>query len=115
MRYGYSKYGNVKVNTPDGTFDSKLEYNRFCQLKWLEKAGLIKDLKTQVKFVLIDKSVHGREISYIADFTYKKGDKLIVEDTKSNATKTRLYTLKKRLMAERYGIIITELTKENLI
>lgn len=105
------KYGNQKVVNTDGKFDSKFEYYRWCELKILEKAGLIKDLKKQVKFVLIDKSKHGREISYIADFTYLQGDKLIVEDTKSTATKTRLYCLKKRLLAERYGITITEITK----
>ena len=107
------KYGNIKVNTPDGVFDSKLEYNRFMQLKWLEKAGLIKDLQKQVKFILVYKSEHGREISYVADFTYYKGDKYIVEDTKCQVTRTRLYSLKKRLMAERYGIKITEITREN--
>ena len=112
MRYwGQPKYGNKVVMTTDGKFDSKLEYYRWCELKTLEKAGLIKDLKRQVKFVLIDKSKHGREISYIADFTYIKGDKLVVEDTKSTATKTRLYTLKKRLLAERYGIEIKEILR----
>lgn len=108
------KYGNIKVRTKDGVFDSKLEYNRFIQLKWLEKAGIIKDLKKQVKYILIDKSKYGNEISYIADFTYKKGDQFIVEDTKSNITKTSLYKLKKRLMAERYGIIIKELMREEV-
>ncbi len=107
--WGEPKYKNVKITTTDGKFDSKLEYYRWCELLILEKAKKITDLKRQVKFVLIDKSKHGREISYIADFTYKKGDKLIVEDTKSTATKTRLYCLKKRLMAERYGITIKEI------
>jgi hypothetical protein len=103
------KYKNTKVTTTDGKFDSKLEYYRWCELLILEKARKITDLKRQVKFVLIDKSKYGREISYIADFTYYKGSEYIVEDTKSIATKTRVYTIKKRLMAERYGIIIKEI------
>ena len=115
MSYGWAwktpKYKNTIVNTSDGKFDSKLEYYRWGELTMLEKSGQIKDLKRQVKFVLIDKSRYGREISYIADFTYFKGDKLVVEDTKSSATKTRLYVLKKRLLAERYGIIITEIER----
>ncbi len=112
MRYwGQPKYGNKTVMTTDGKFDSKLEYYRWCELVILEKAKKIKELKRQVKFVLIDKSKYGREISYIADFTYIKGDKLVVEDTKSTATKTRLYALKKRLLAERYGIEIKEVLK----
>ena len=105
------KYGNKTILTTDGKFDSKLEYYRWCELVILEKAKKITDLKRQVKFVLIDKSKHGREISYIADFTYIQGDKLVVEDTKSKATKTRLYCLKKRLLAERYGIIIKEIER----
>ena len=107
------KYNNKKVTTTDGKFDSKLEYCRWCELVILEKAKKIKYLKRQEKFVLIDKSRWGREISYIADFTYYIGDKLVVEDTKSTATKTRLYCLKKRLMAERYGIVIKEVEYGN--
>jgi hypothetical protein len=105
------KYGNTKIETTDGKFDSKLEYYRWCELKLLEKAKQINNLKRQVKFVLIDKSKYGREISYMADFTYLQGEKLIVEDTKSQATKTPLYRLKKRLMAERYGIEIKEVER----
>ena len=105
------KYGNHTLSTPDGKFDSKLEYCRWCELVILEKAKKIKDLKRQVKFVLIDKSRFGREIGYIADFTYIQGDKLIIEDTKSTATKTPLYRLKKRLVAERYGIEIKEIER----
>lgn len=105
------KYGNKTITTTDGKFDSQLEYYRWCELVLLEKAKQITDLKRQVKFVLIDKSKYGREISYMADFTYMQGDKLIVEDTKSTATKTRLYCLKKRLLAERYGIVIKEVER----
>ena len=109
--WGKPKYGNKTITTTDGKFDSKLEYYRWCELIVLEKARKISDLKRQVKFILIDKSKYGREISYIADFTYLQGDKLVVEDTKSTSTKTRLYCLKKRLMAERYGIVIKEVER----
>ena len=105
------KYGNKTITTTDGKFDSQLEYYRWCELVILEKAKKIKDLKRQVPFVLIDKSKHGRAIKYVADFTYIQGEKLVVEDTKSKATKTRLYTLKKRLLAERYGIEIKEIER----
>ena len=105
------KYGNKTLITTDGKFDSKLEYYRWCELIILERAKKITELKRQVKFVLIDKSKYGREISYIADFTYIQDGKLVVEDTKSTATKTRLYCLKKRLLAERYGIVIQEIER----
>lgn len=106
-----NKFGAEKVNADGMTFDSKLEYNRWCELKILEKARKITDLKRQVEFVLIDKSKYGRKILYIADFTYLQDGKLIVEDTKSKATKTPLYCLKKRLVAEKYGIVIKEVGK----
>ena len=93
-------------------YDSQLEANRHQQLKILERAGVISDLKYHISFPLIDKSEYGGQICYEADFVYIKDGKKIIEDVKSEPTKTRLYRLKKRLVAERYGIIITEYTKE---
>lgn len=106
-----TKYNAWKVVTEDGVFDSKLECRRWNELKLLEKAGAITELKRQVRLPLISKSRYGKEIAYIADFTYLEGEKLVVEDTKSEATKTPLYRLKKRLVAEKYGIVIKEITK----
>lgn len=109
--WGKPKYNNKIINSNDGKFDSQLEYYRWLELKTLERLGQIKELKRQEKFVLIDKSKYGRQITYVADFTYMQGNVLVVEDTKSKATKTRVYTLKKRLMAERYGIVIKEVER----
>ena len=89
-------------------FDSKKERDRYCELKILEKAKAITDLKRQVKYVLVEKKGKERETSYIADFVYKKGNEVVVEDVKSKATKTPLYRLKKKLMLERYNIKIKE-------
>ena len=102
------KYHSKKTVVGDKIFDSKKEADRFVELALMEKAKLIQDLKTQVAFPLIAKSQYGREIVYRADFTYYQDGKLVVEDTKSPATKTPLYRLKKRLLAERYGIVIQE-------
>jgi hypothetical protein len=90
------------------TFDSKHERDRYVELTLLEKAKVIQDLKTQVSFPLIPKSKYGREIKYVADFTYYENGELVVEDTKSPITKTPVYRLKKRLMAEKYDIVIKE-------
>ena len=108
------KYFNEKTSAYGQVFDSRLELSRYEQLRLLERAGYISDLKRQEKFVLIDKSTYGREIVYKADFTYTERGKKVVEDTKSTATKTPLYRLKKRLLAERYGIVIKEVTKEQI-
>lgn len=89
-----------------------MEAKRHQELKMLEKAGIISKLQYHVSLPLIDKSEYGGVISYEADFIYIKDNKKIIEDVKSEPTKTRLYRLKKRLVAERYGIIISEYTKE---
>ena len=89
-------------------FDSKKEADRFVELTLMEKAKAIQDLKTQVSFPLIPKSQYGREIVYVADFTYYEDGNLVVEDVKSPVTKTPLYRLKKRLLAEKYNIKIRE-------
>lgn len=102
------KYRSKKTRVGDKVFDSKKEADRFVELTLMEKAKAIQDLKTQVAFPLIAKSKYGREIVYRADFTYYEDGQLIVEDVKSPATKTPLYRLKKRLLAERYKIVIRE-------
>lgn len=108
------KYGNERITTRDGTFDSKLELRRWYALGLMQYNGEIKNLRRQVKYVLVEKSIYGREIAYVADFVYDKNGETVVEDTKSEATKTPLYRLKKRLMAERYGIIIKEITNKDI-
>ena len=109
-----NKYNAKKVVVDGETYDSLLEYSRGCELKLLEKAGVISELQHHVPFVLIEKSENGREIKYEADFVYKQNGELIVEDDKSAPTKTRLYKLKKRLMLEKYGIKIKEFEKGEL-
>ena len=103
-----SKYGNKKITYDGQTFDSIAELRRYQELRLLERAKVISDLKTQVPYTLIEKSKHGREIRYIADFEYVEGGVKVVEDVKSKATVTPLYRLKKRLLAEKYGIAIRE-------
>ena len=48
---GLNKYGNKKING----FDSIKEFNRYQELKLLERAGKISGLTTQVPFELIPK------------------------------------------------------------
>lgn len=40
--------GAQKINTPDGKFDSKAEYERWCDLKLLQLGGKIFNLRRQV-------------------------------------------------------------------
>lgn len=107
-----NKFNARKVTAPDGQkFDSRKEYRRWCELKLMERAGRICDLKRQVKYELLPtqkKPSGGSEIkvSYIADFVYRKNGKTVVEDCKGMKTDT--YILKRKLMLYMYGIEILE-------
>lgn len=101
-----SKY-HAQYTTVDGIkFASKKEATRYRELKLLERAGVITKLRMQVPFILVDKSQFGRQIKYLADFVYEEDGETVVEDTKG--FRTDVYKLKKRLMAEKYGIVIKE-------
>lgn len=103
-----SKYGNIKTRTSDGiVHDSMKEANRWCELKLLEKAGLIQDLQRQVKYELIPKQDGERAVHYVADFVYVEDGKKIIEDVKGMRTKE--YKLKKKMMLFFHGIRIKEI------
>ena len=99
-----NKYGNTKTKVGNMVFDSKKEAARFQELKMLELSGMIEELKTQVKFSICPKSgANKRERFYIADFVYKEGGHLIIEDVKSPVTRSNpVYSLKKALVQWQY-------------
>lgn len=107
-----SKYNSKKTVVDGQKFDSKKEARRYQELLLLEKAGEIKNLSRQVKFVLIPSQrdengkVVERECSYKADFTYEEGIKTVVEDVKGYRTKE--YIIKRKLLLYKYGIRIRE-------
>ena len=103
-----NKYGARKVIAPDGTvFDSRKEYNRWCNLKLLERAGKISGLKRQVRYELIPKQDGERACYYVADFVYFDSDgKQVVEDCKGY--RTEAYKLKRKLLLFLKGIRIKE-------
>lgn len=103
-----NKYRSKRTTFNNIGFDSKKEKDRYVELVLMERAKAIQDLKVHVRFPLIAKSKYGREIVYEADFTYYEDGKLVVEDVKSPATRTPLYKLKARLLAEKYNIVIKE-------
>ena len=107
-----NKYHAKKTNYKGIIYDSKWEANRAYELEILEKTGRISDLQRQVKFVLLEGYINNRgnkirPIYYIADFVYKiKAGVTVVEDTKSPATKTEVYKLKKKLFEYKYPDIL---------
>lgn len=105
------KYKNRRVKVDDITFDSQKEAARWCELKIMQKAGLISDLRRQERFVLIptqrinDKVVE-RPLHYVADFTYTENGEKVVEDVKG--FKTKEFVIKRKILLYLYGIRIKE-------
>jgi hypothetical protein len=120
-----AKYRNNRVMVDGQTFDSQKELRRYRELTIMQKAGMIRGLERQKKFLLIPSqrepdrigkkggkkkgAVIEREVSYIADFVYyDKNGKMVVEDVKSPVTRTKDYIIKRKLILYKYGIRIHE-------
>jgi len=120
-----SKYGNVRAavhpetlrvydadpNTPDGwrTFDSRREANRYVELALMLRDGTIAGLQLQTRFALTVTGTDGirREVGcYLADFTYTRDGRPVVEDAKGH--RTELYRWKRRHMLYEHGIDVLE-------
>ena len=119
-----SKYRNNKITLGGETYDSMKEYYRYLDLVLMQQAGEIKELRRQVKYVLIPAQrepdtigsrggrkkgkLLEREVAYIADFVYidaKTGD-TVVEDTKG--MRTPEYIIKRKMMLYFHHIKIKE-------
>lgn len=125
-----SKYHSRKITKDGITFDSMKEYRRYCDLKLLERAGKIQDLKRQVEFELLPAQFEDiptgevyrqgerkgqpkykrvcveKSVKYVADFCYKENGKYIVEDVKGFRTKE--YILKRKMLLHFHNIKIKE-------
>lgn len=121
--YKSSKYGNKKIVVEGNTFDSKKEAKRYQELLLLERAGAIRNLQRQVKYILIPTqrepdvigkrggikkgNVIEKECAYYADFVYEENGQTVVEDTKG--MRTTDYIIKRKLMLHIWGIKIREI------
>lgn len=112
-----SKYHNRK----SGKYASQREAKRAQELKLLEKAGEITDLKEQVPFMLIPaqfdegRKCVERSCKYVADYTYRRRvtprdpespSVFVVEDAKGY--RDPVYRIKRKLMLQVHGIRIRE-------
>lgn len=111
-----NKYGNRKTVVDGIAFDSRKEAKRYQELKLLEKAGEIKDLRRQVKYELIPRQkINGkvveRKVEYVADFVYLQNGDIVVEDVKGyrEGPAYSLFTIKRKLMLYVWGIKIVEI------
>lgn len=109
-RWKRRKYGNRKVECLGESFDSILEKNRWLVLKKWQADGKISGLERQVTFRL---TAHQQPIcKYIADFTYRIGDREITEDAKGVLTDT--FRIKAKLFHAQFGRHIHIVTKQTL-
>ena len=99
-----NKYRNKKIIVDNIKFESNLEAERYRQLKLLQRAKQISNLRLQVPFLLQESfkkngKTH-RKIEYIADFVYEENGQTIVEDTKGMKTET--FKIKQKLFEYKY-------------
>ena len=142
MARGWKRKNKTKLNNQsiliDGIeFDSQKEWKRYCDLKLLQKAGVISNLECQKRYELIPAQYETVEtgecykvgakkgqpktkqvcveqsVVYIADFVYQKNGQTVVEDVKgfrdpSSATYAK-FVLKRKMMLWIHGIKVTEI------
>lgn len=119
------KYRNRKTSFDGIVFDSKKEATRYNELRLMQEAGIITELRRQVPFVLIPtqyttvldkfgrkkRKVAERKVEYIADFVYRDRDRgLVVEDVKGykHGAGYQLFVIKRKLMLSVHHIEVLE-------
>jgi len=112
-----NKYKNKKIVVDNIKFDSVLEANRYQELKLLQRAKQISNLRLQVPFLLQEGfKKNGKTyqaIKYIADFVYEENGQTIVEDTKGMKTET--FKIKQKLFEYKYPeLSIKIITREEI-
>lgn len=111
MNLRRNKYKNKNVVVDGIEFQSIKESYRYKELKLLQRAGLIYNLKMQTSFELQPSFKRNgktiRAITYKADFDYMTKDgRHILEDVKSPATeKDKVYRLKRKMLQYKYDDI----------
>ena len=128
IRFGkkkQNKYHNEKCAYKGIEFASKKERDRYIFLEGRWEAGEISNLRTQVKVELLPaiyetetvqlktktkevKKLVQKPVYYVADFVYEYNGETIYEDTKSKATVTKVFALKKKMMRALKGIDVKE-------
>ena len=114
MRYGTgNKYGAMRTEVDGIVFDSIKEATRWTELKLMERQGLIKELKRQVRIELIPATDKYRAVTYVADFQYRDAKTGLVtsEDVKGckQGAAYEMFKLKKKRLYCRWRKDITEI------
>lgn len=108
-----NKYKNTKIVVDNIKFDSVLEANRYKELKLLQRAKQISNLRLQVPFLLQEgfkkNGKTHRKIEYIADFVYEENGQTIVEDVKG--IQTDVFKLKHKIFEKVYPDLTLKIIK----
>lgn len=136
-RKNNTKLNNRSIVIDGIEFQSTKEGNRYCELKLMQRAGVISNLELQKRYELIPAQYETVEtgeyykvgakkgqpktkqvcieqsVVYIADFVYQKDGQTVVEDVKgfrdpSSATYAK-FVLKRKMMLWIHGIRIKEI------
>lgn len=98
-----NKYHAKKTNG----YASGAEARRAQDLRLLERAGKITDLREQVRWKILPSQDGERPVFYICDFQYRdENGQLHLEDVKG--MRTPVYILKRKMMLFVHGIKIEE-------
>jgi hypothetical protein len=108
-----SKYRAKSCWVQGVRFASQREGKRFLDLQLLERAGEIAELELQPRFELHTLSPIGEVVTvgrWTGDFRYRRvaDNAIVIEDSKSPASRTEAYQLRKRMVEAEYGIQICE-------
>jgi hypothetical protein len=113
-----NKYHAIPIHVDGVRFASKKEAARFLELQCWQKAGQIADLEVHPVYPLhvMELWRSGSPIvvttvgKFTADFQYlnMQTGEIVVEDVKSNATRTEAYRLRKKLVEAIHGITVME-------
>jgi len=95
-----SKYGNKRVTIDGKNFASKAEGDRYLELRLLERAGEIRELRCQPTYPL---TAWGFPITkYVADFAYlDKTGTPVTEDVKG--VETDVFRIKAKMFRAQMG------------
>lgn len=119
------KYFSRKTEYRGEFFDSKQELTRYIELKAAEARGEVGQIHRQVRFLIIPQVYGWKEIRlktktktvrytkelpayYTADFVYREGRSIVIEDVKSPYTaRLKDYVLRRKLM-------VAKITRHNI-
>lgn len=109
-----NKYNNQKTIVDGIEFDSKKEADYYIHLKLLKKAGEIKDIGLQQRFVLQPgfkkNGVKYQPITYIADFVITNNDGT-TEVVDIKGVETQVFKIKKKLFEYMYPDLSLKVVK----